>query len=333
MRGREAITPPFIRQIPSKYAFILNPRSGNGRAGRQWARLDAEISRRLGEYTVFQTQHPGHATELTRFALHQGYDRIISAGGDGTHYEVVNGFFENLRPINPEASMALLAIGTGSDLSKTYCVPKGRRAIPFLNSEAVLPIDLGRITYTTEDGGTIIRHFNIAVHMGLGGVVGEHTNRRSKALGGFLTYLSGVITARLEYTAKEMTVECDGDTFSGTLMEAIVAKGFYDGGGMHVAPHGFLDNGLLEVYTIAEMGPIDFLINISRMYRGTQEKHHAVRYRQAKRVRITSNDRVVVSLDGELAGVLPATIEIVPRAIRIVAGPDPRIVGAVTDSV
>ena len=333
MRGREPITPPFIRQIPSKYAFILNPRSGNGRAGRQWARLDAEISRLLGEYAVFQTKHPGHATELTRFALHQGYDRIISAGGDGTHYEVVNGFFEGLRPINPEASMAVLGIGTASDLSKTYCVPKGRRAVPYLNSEAVLPIDVGRLTSTTEDGGALIRHFNIAVHMGLGGVVGEHTNRRSKALGGFLTFLIGLITARLEYTAKEMTVECDGEAFSGTLMEAIVAKGFYEGGGMHIAPHGLLDDGLFEVYTIAEMGLIDFLINIPRIYRGTHEKHPAVRYCRAKRVRITSNDRVVVSTDGELAGVLPATIEIVPRAIRVVTGPDPRIVGAVTDSV
>ena len=324
--GSESIAAPFIHQRPSKYAFILNPRSGNGRAGRQWARLDAEIARLIGEYTVFQTKHPGHATELTRQALHEGHDRIVSAGGDGTHYEVVNGFFDGTDPINPEASMALLAIGTASDLCKTYRVPKGRGAIPFLNSEKVLPVDVGRLTSTTEEGETIVRHFNTAAHIGLGGVVGEHTNRRSKALGGFLTFLIGVITARIEYSAKEMTVECDGETFTDTLMEVVVANGFYDGGGMHVAPHGLLDSGFFEVYTMAEMGPVDSLINIPRMYKGTQDKHPAVRYRRAKRVTVTSNERVVVSPDGELAGVLPATMEIVPKALRIVTGPDPRVV-------
>ncbi len=325
------IAAPFIQQTPSKYAFILNPRSGNGRAGRQWARLDAEIAQLIGEYAVFQTKRPGHATELTRQALHEGYDRIVSAGGDGTHYEVVNGFFDGTDPINPEASMALLAVGTASDLSKTYRVPKGRGAIPFLNSEQVLPIDVGRITSTTEEGETIVRHFNTAVHMGLGGVVGEHTNRRSKALGGFLTFLIGVITARIEYSAKEMTVKSDGEILTDKLMEVVVAKGFYDGGGMHVAPHGLLDSGFFEVYTIAEMGPLDSLINIPRMYEGTQDKHPAVRYRRAKCVTVTSKERVVVSPDGELAGILPATMEIVPRALRIVSGPDPRVVGGSLD--
>lgn len=328
MHDNNAIVPPFLLQTPSKYAFILNPQSGNGRAGRQWADLESEIREQVGDYTVFHTEHPGHATELTRQALHEGYDRIVSAGGDGTHYEVVNGFFDGPSAINPEASMAILAIGTACDLRKTYRVPKGREGIPVLSSNRVLPIDIGRLTSTDENGERIVRHFNTAVHIGLGGVVGEHTNRRTKALGGFLTFLFGVITARIEYSPKEMTIETETGTYTDICMEVVVANGFYDGGGMHVAPHGLLDNGLFEVYSVGEMGPIDSLINIPRMYRGTQDKHPAVRYQQAKRVTVSSSERVVVSPDGELAGVLPATMEIVPRAIRIVTGPNPRVVDA-----
>ena len=327
MGDAQAIVPPFVAQTPSKYAFIINPRSGNGRAGRQWSQLESEIRGRVSEYKVFHTERPGHATELTRQALHEGYERIVSAGGDGTHYDVVNGFFEDLAPINPEASMAILAIGTACDLRKTYCVPKGAEALPFVTAGQVVPIDVGRVTATNDDGTTIVRHFNTAAHIGLGGVVGEHTNRRSKALGGFMTFLLGVITARIEYSPKEMTVDIDGELFSDTLMEVIVANGFYDGGGMHVAPHGLLDDGLFEVYTVGEMGPIASLVNIPRMYRGTQDAHPALRYRRGKRVTVSSPERVVVSPDGELAGVLPATLEIVPRAIRVVMGPNPRVVG------
>lgn len=318
---------PFIHQAPKKYAVILNPNAGNGRGGRHFARLDAEIAHTLGDYTLFQTKHAGHASELTRHALHEGYDRIVSAGGDGTHLEVVNGFFEGGEAINPEASMAVLAVGTASDLNRTYDVPKGRGAVAFLNSDRVLPIDIGRLSSTGEDGECIERYFNIAVHMGLGGVVGEHTNRRSKVLGGFLTYLLAVVTARIEYSAKQMNVECDGETVSDTFMEVIVAKGFYDGGGMHVAPNGVLDNGFFEVYTIGEMGLLDTLYSIRRIYQGTQLEHPAVHYRRARRVTVTSSERVAVSADGECLGVLPATMEVVPKALRVVTGPNPRVAG------
>jgi len=323
----ESHTPSFLPQSPARYAFILNPRSGNGRAARQWSELEHEVRSRVSDYKVFQTEHPGHATELTRQALHEGFERVVSCGGDGTHFEVVNGFFEDLAPINSEASMAILAIGTACDLRKTYCVPKGRDALPFITADGVVPIDVGRVTATDEKGGKLVRHYNTAAHIGLGGVVGEHTNRRSKALGGFMTFLLGVITARIEYSPKEMMVEIDGESYSDKLMEVIVANGFYDGGGMHVAPRGVLDDGLFEVYTIGEMGPIASLLNIPRMYRGTQDAHPAVRYRRGKRVTVRSEERVVVSPDGEVAGVLPATLEIVPKAIRAVLGPNPRVGG------
>jgi len=317
---------PFIHQAPKKYAVVLNPNAGSGRAGRHFARLDAEIAHTLGEYALFQTKGSGHGTELTRQALHEGYDRIVSAGGDGTHFEVVNGFFEGGEAINPEASMAVLGVGTASDLSRTYNVPKGRGAIAFLNSDRVLPVDIGRLSSTGEDGETVVRYFNTAVHMGLGGLVAEHSNRRTKVLGGFLTFLLGVITARIEYTDCEMSVECDGETVSDTFMEVIVAKGFYDGGGMHVAPNGVLDNGFFEVYTMGEMGLLDTLRNIPKMYQGTQLEHPAVHYRRAKCVTVSAGDRVAVSPDGEVAGVLPATMEVVPKALRVVVGPDPRVV-------
>lgn len=325
MDDGSGIQPPFEVQKPERYAFIINPRSGNGRAWRHWQAIEPEIASLVENFEVFQTERPEHAIDLTRQALRNGFDRIVSAGGDGTHYEVVNGFFDGTEPVSPDASMAILPIGTASDLRKTFCVPRGRDAIPFLISDKVVRVDVGRLRSTGENGEAILRHFNTAVHIGLGGIVGEHTNKRSKALGGFLTFLIGVITARIAYTEQEMTVEIDGEIFTDTLLEVVAANGFYDGGGMHVAPHGFLNSGALEVYAIGKLGPIDSLLNIPRMYRGTHDQHPAVRYARATRIHVTSKNRVVVSPDGELAGVLPATVEVVPQALRIVTGPDPRV--------
>jgi YegS/Rv2252/BmrU family lipid kinase len=317
-------TPPFVEHCPKRYAVILNPRSGNGRAARQWERLEERVAPRLGDYEVFRTEGPGHGTELTRAALRDGFDRVISAGGDGTNFEVINGFFDGMEPVNPGASLALLPIGTASDLRKTYGLGSLDNALELLDSPRVVPVDVGRLESVGGDGAPMLRYFNTAVHIGLGSLVNEHVNRRSKALGGFLTFVLGVITARLAYTELEMTVEVDGETFTDRYLEVIVAKGFYDGGGMHVAPRGRLDNGLFEVYLIGKLGPLASLLNIPRMYRGTQDRHPAVRYLQAKRVHVTCAQPVRPGPDGETTGFLPATLEVVPRAIRAVTGPDPR---------
>lgn len=322
------IRPPFEEQHPARYAVILNPRSGNGRALRQWRDLEAPVRSLLGDVDVFQTERPGHGTDLTRNALRAGFDRIVSAGGDGTHYEVINGFFDDLSPIRPDASFALLPIGTASDLRKTFDLPPMPDTIEYLASTRVLPADVGRLRSTADNGGKMLRYFNTAVHMGLGSLVNEHVNRRSKALGPFLTFVLGVITARLQYKPLEMTVTIDGATFTDRFLEIIVANGFYDGGGMQVAPKGQLNSGFLEVYLIGELGAVGSLLNVPRMYRGTQDRHPAVRYMRAKTVNVVCDQRVLAGPDGELAGRLPARMEVVPKAVRVVTGPNPRIVEA-----
>lgn len=320
------VSAPFVEQIPARCAVILNPRSGNGRAARQWRRLEPEVRRVLPQFDVFPTERPGHGTELTRRALHDGYDRIISAGGDGTHYEVINGFFEGLSPIRAEASFALLPIGTASDLRKTFALPPLPGAIELLASPRVLPADVGRLWSASESGEETLHYFNTAVHMGLGSLVNEHVNRRSKALGPFLTFVLGVISARLAYKPLEMTVTADGEPFTDRVLEVIVANGFYDGGGMHVAPRGQLNSGVFEVYIIGALNAFDSLVNVPRMYRGTQDRHPAVRYLRAKSVSVTCEAPVYAGPDGELAGQLPARMEVAPGAVRVVTGPNPRVV-------
>lgn len=320
-----ASDPRFQTQRPERYAVVLNPRSGNRRAAKQWREHEARIRSSLGNVAVFTSERPGHGTDLARQALHEGYDRIISAGGDGTHYEVINGFFENDSPIRPEASFAILPIGTASDLRKTLALPKMPDVIALLSSTQVLPIDVGRVRSTNDDGSTRTDYFNTAVHIGVGSVVNEHVNNRSKVLGAFLTFALGVVTARLAYSPLVMEIDADGERFKERYLEVIIANGFHDGGGMHVAPRGTLDSGFFEVYLIGNLGPLGTLLNVPRMYRGTQDRHRLVRYLRAKRIRVACEERVLAGPDGETAGHMPAELEILPRAVRAVTGPNPRL--------
>lgn len=300
-----------------KYAIILNPNSGSGRAAREWRRLEGHVRSILGAFSLFCTERPGHGVELTRRALHDGHDRIISAGGDGTNYEVVNGFFENDALINPNASMALLPIGTGSDLRRTLGLRRGLRAVPYLARHDLIYADMGRVNSTDASGRPLTHYFLNSLHIGLGGLVGEYVNRGNKRFGGRLTFFKGVVMARLAYKPQPMEIAINGDRLEGRFLDLIIANGQYDGGGMHVAPRARLDSGHFEVYVIGDVGLIGTALNLPRLYMGTLERHPRVRYYQASVLEVRSPEAVRVSPDGELAGHTPARVDILPRLLPL----------------
>lgn len=304
----------------------MNPESGNHRALKQWKHLKPKIDTLLGDYTLLQTERPGHATDLVRQALKDAHTRIVSLGGDGTAYEVVNGFFENDALINPNASMAILPIGTACDLRKTLRLPKPNESIDYLVDPNPVPMDVGKVISTDSVGAPMTRYFLTAVHIGLGGLVAVHVNRRSKRLGGFATFLLGILSALVEYTCEEMEVTIGGEAISKPMLEVIAANGEYDGGGMTVAPKCKLNNGQLEIFTIGEMSVLDSIRNLPHIYKGTQDTHPNCDYFRSPRVEIRSNKEVWVSPDGEIAGQLNATVSIVPKALNMVMGPNPPLV-------
>ncbi len=311
-------TRPFRRA-----AVVINPNSGNGKAARQWGALEPEVRAVLGgDCAVFLTEGPEHATRIARDALKDGCDRIVSAGGDGTHHEVVNGFFENDAVINPNAALALLPIGTGSDLRKSLGIPKGRAAIPFLASDRVVPCDIGRMRSRTEDGRPLTRYFVNGLHIGIGGKVGEFTNTGSKAFGGFLTFLIAVLVSRLTYRCLPMDVTVGDRSYSEKMLEIIVSNGQYDGGGIHSAPKAKINDGEFQVTVLKNIGLLSTAINLPLLYVGQQHRHPKCDVMTATHITVDSPHRVLVSPDGEVAGRVPCEIDLIPHAINVVVGPN-----------
>ena len=302
-------------------ALVVNPHSANGRTGRHWNRIETEVHAAVGDFEVFKTEGPGHGTQMVRKALREGFGRIISAGGDGTHFEVVNGFFDGLDPIRPDAELAILPLGTGSDLCRTLGIPRGPGALDVLANGRSVPADVGRAEFLDEEGEKRVRYFLSSSHIGLGGVVADRVNHHSKALGGFMSFFLAVVAARLKYRATHVELETTQETLSGEYLDIVVANGIFDAGGMRSAPHARMNSGTFEVYTIGKLGLIGSLLNVSRLYNGTQDKHPSVQRLTTDRIQLTSEKPLMVGLDGELGGCLPVRFEIVPAAIRIVAGP------------
>lgn len=305
---------------PPKAAAIVNPRSANGRTEELWPEIAAALHEVLGEFRFVLCKRPGHATELAREALHGGCNLIVSVGGDGTHNEVINGFFEGERRINPKAVMAILPQGTASDFARTLGIGDTEQAIAQLAAGEIVLADVGRVHFQDEFGGPAIRHFLNVAHFGLGGTVAERANEGSKAVGGSFPYFVASLKTFVEFDKPLLRLQIDDHKIEERCIDVIVANGRYFGGGIEVSEDVRLDDGRFEVYVVGDLSRGEALAALTRLYGGTVDEIDQVRHFRAKRVCVESEERVRVNLDGENPGYVPARVKLLPAALRLVCG-------------
>jgi YegS/Rv2252/BmrU family lipid kinase len=303
-----------------KTTFIVNPNSANGATGREWPRLSSTASERLGTIETRMTTGPEHATVLTREALGSGSEIVVCVGGDGTLNEVVNGFIDEGGVAPEGALLGFIPRGTGCDFVKSISIPcePDKAMSSILNRRSRL-IDLGRMTYRTPAGGTSCRYFHNLVSFGLGGEVDDRVNRTTKVFGGFISFIWATVISILRYDRKLIRL-CVDDVFDREVSawNVAVANGRYFGGGMLVAPGAEPDDGLFQVTVVGDLNLMQVFLNLHNLYNGKVYDVDKVTGLTGKRIRADSPQRVLIDMDGEQPGELPAEIEVVPSALRII---------------
>lgn len=306
---------------------IVNERAGGGAMRNLFRRVEHELVDRVGDFAVAFTESPGHATTLAREALLAGTRRVVVAGGDGTINEVVNGWLDaEGTPLAPDATLAVLAGGTGGDLRKSLGIRDMETALTAMTTGRVRTIDVGRVSYREvagADGGgerAGWRYFVNIAGFGFGGKV-VHSLDAFTAMAGRFAYAAGAARAMLTWRDPLVRLRIEGpdgvfETETPIALGA-VGNGRYFGGGMEFVPGAELDDGLFHVATIGNVGRLEMLSLFRRVYAGTHISHPAVSMHVATRVEADSDTQVFLDIDGEAIGCLPATFEIVPGVVRV----------------
>lgn len=303
--------------------FIVNPRSANGSTEKLWSRLGEVIKNNMrAPVDASFTSASNHATELAREALREGFEMIVAVGGDGTVNEVVNGFFDSGSPVNPDAVLGVISRGTGSDFIKTLGIPKDIDAASrALCGRAVRKCDVGHFVSADRNGGQIERYFINIADFGIGGEAVERVNNVTKAFGGFVSFLYGTLKTLLTYKGKRVKVRVD-DSYEceKVINNVVVANGQYFGGGMWIAPQARVDDGLFDILIIEDISLLKSLTNIPKLYKGSHIENPNVEYLRGKTVVAESPDVVLLDVEGEHGGRLPAKFDILPATINVKVG-------------
>jgi diacylglycerol kinase family enzyme len=189
-----------------------------------------------------------------------------------------------------------------------------------LASPRAAVVDLGRVELVGHDGRPTVRHFANVAGCGISGVVVQEADRSSKLLGGRLSFKIAAFRALLRYSDQPVRWRVDGGAWTEQRVTAIsVCNGRFFGGGMMVAPDARIDDGLFDVVVWSGIGLKDFVTKQRMLYDGTHVRLPTTLVVRARTVEIEplGNARVLLDVDGEQPGMLPARFTMVPAALRV----------------
>jgi YegS/Rv2252/BmrU family lipid kinase len=305
---------------------VVNPRSGNGRTGREWKAIARRLSSVYPKMSIGFTTGRGQAMSLVRGALREGHNEIVAVGGDGTINEAINGMFVPDGPLDPDAVFAFVTSGTGGDFRRSFGIEPGwGAAIDRLKRASVRQIDVGRVQCLSGSGRPTMRHFVNIASFGMSGMVIDSVNRASisKLFGGPFAFAFHSVSAMLRYRNTPVRIMIDNhEDEIDTIATVAIANGQFFGGGMKVAPGAVLDDGLFDVVVMGGAPAGRSLSKMNLIYSGEHVNEPHVRVMRGRHVVVapvaeTGGRPVLVETDGEFAGRLPASFEILPRALNL----------------
>jgi YegS/Rv2252/BmrU family lipid kinase len=303
-----------------KTRVIINPASNHGRTRHRWSEIKEGLKSFFKEFKYDFTERPFQATELTREALKEGTELLIGVGGDGTVNEIANGFFDQQKIINPEATLGIVPSGTGCDLTRSLNIPRNlKNAIKLISEAPDQSIDVGKVCYSTPGGQSASRYFLNIADFGLGGEVVKKVNEerlKRKAS----SYIRCLIETMLTFKGHEVRISVDDQPeASGNYLIGAIANGQVFGKGMKVAPQARLDDNLFDIILIKSLKFIEFCWHGWKLINGSHLSYHKVTMLRGRSVRVfpLTPQPVLIELDGEQVGNLPASFEIIPSSLQV----------------
>lgn len=265
-------------------------------------------------FSYHATQFAGHSIELAKKLKAESYDWIISAGGDGTLNEIINGLIDEVKSADELPTLAMFPVGTGNDYSlsiKTTRDPE--KFTKALIEKSTQKIDIGKIV--NEEGK--LRYFINVADAGMGGEVTQKIATSGNRIGKWVYYKT--ILQSL-FTYKRPTLFVSSKEWSGTqkVITVVIGKGISFGGGYKIVFNAKLNDGNFFVAVVGDISILTYLLKIPSLMKGKKIDHPLVKYFSTKELKLEnkSDFPCFLEMDGEPAFHCPVTISCLAQMLN-----------------
>ncbi len=282
----------------SRTLIILNPAARSERAQRFRSRVESLAQ----NCVVCATTHIGEAESMARRGVHEGFEKIVAAGGDGTINEVVNGL------AGSRATLGLLPIGT----MNVFATELG---LPVHDLEGCWNIVQGQHTRTVDLPKANQKFFVQLAGVGLDAQVVKETSSQLKRNFGPLSYLVSAAQIAARQPPRLFIQSEDALIDEGSFV--LVGNGRLYGGPFPFFKHAALDDGLFDVVVFKRLGYLEIIKYLQDVVFSSEIRVPEVEYFQTRQLRVESDQTVPVELDGELVGNCPVEFSLQQRFLRV----------------
>ena len=288
--------------------MIINPHAGK-KQGLATAKSAAE---KLKEHNIdvemLISHKQGNSITIAENLDIKNYDGILTVGGDGTLFEVINGLLKNKQDF--KIPIGQIPVGTGNSFIKDLGINNLEESLRVIIGGKTKAVDLGEFSYSKG------KHFFINL-LGTGFVSNvAYRARKYKKLGS-LSYIFGVLEEVVVLKSTKIEITIDGKLFKREAVFTEICNSRYTGGDMLMAPNAKIDDGLLDIVILNKVSRRKLLSLFPLLFKGEHILDDAVEVFTGKNISLKSDKKLVLTPDGETFGETPIDVIMHPGKIEM----------------
>ncbi len=268
--------------------ILLNPTAGSKKQLNRLNLLEKQLEENGIKFSIDKTLYPKYIIEKYKDNYDLPYTDVISCGGDGTLFEVVNAFHDK------NVTISLFPIGTANDY---YRIFTDSEDIDYLGliiriiEQKSRKVDVIKVNdnYTINNAGFGLDTKTLTIR-----------NKLTPVLYGKLAYKAAALRAISSYKAENIKIIVDGQEYERKVMITTLSAGMYFGGGMMINPLAVVDDGKAELFILNECGRLKLLGLFKKIFLGTHLEEELVEVFQGTKFTIIPEHSRVMHSEGEL---------------------------------
>jgi YegS/Rv2252/BmrU family lipid kinase len=300
----------------TKTLLLLNPASGKGKGQKFFPSVLSELEKTCQNLVVKVSEFPGHIREICENAAANGFERIISIGGDGTPFEVINGLYAHGIP-DRDIPVGMIPAGTGNSFLRDFHPVSPTTWLQKILDGNQRKVDVVEFSYFKQDEQIKNYYINI---MGIGLIADilKLTNEKLKFLGA-ASYSAAVLLRLFKGMRNQITVTVDGETFEFKNSALVISNSKYTGGDMKIAPMADTADGKVDMIVFNEVNRREIIDIFLKVFKGKHVEHPKVKVLSGSTITVDAQPRQLLMADGELLGETPMSLNVLPGRLKIFA--------------
>jgi YegS/Rv2252/BmrU family lipid kinase len=283
--------------------LLVNPASAHGRILKLLPAIEQELDARRIAFRVERTRGLEDGVERALRAVEADEVPVVISG-DGL-VGAVGGAMAGA-----ETPLGIIPGGRGNDLARVLGIPDD----PVAAVAVIAAGESRRIDVGEANGKRFLGIVSVGFDSECNRLANEVTVIRSN-----LVYVYSLFRTLLTWKPARFTIRSESERIRTSGYSISVANNSTFGGGMRIAPQAELDDGLLDVITVGEVGKLRFVANLRKVFNGTHIDDEQVHAFRASRVEITASRSFPVYADGEHLTELPVSVRVLPRALSVLS--------------